>query len=320
MSRTRQRSSNEFLEWIYPADVVSCNSAAVLPGKIRLERSELASGKMPDKRALKILFDTYWSSTGWKGAGHLNWAPQTPPDDFAHAIDAGVMFSAWTGTHDECLERIAKYRREIAPRDVGAAFIANLSSGSIGLRSALGSYAVALHLPIHPFDAWRLPEICCDLCGAYKHDSGQDVNILSFERHKWGGVRHDKPAYIAFDLERFIAESCESPLSGDRRVFRSMLQCIGSMPMGAKLADLVGSIKPFVSGNAAQRRTVIAMLGFAGVLRIPGRPGFFREFTPASQREETPWYKDDWQYPVRWWRGGHGVDDEAVTYWFGDPN
>ena len=48
------------------------------------------------------------------------------------------MFSARLGTNDESLDLIAKYRREIAPRDIGAAFIANLSSDSIDLRSVIG--------------------------------------------------------------------------------------------------------------------------------------------------------------------------------------
>lgn len=275
---------------------------------------------MPDKRALKTLFDTYWSSKGWKSAGHLNWVPQTPTEDFAHAVEAGVMFAPRKVNHDECLDRIDQYRRAVTPREVGAAFIANLSSGSIGLRSALGSYAVALHLPVHPLAVHRISGVGCDLCGARRKVTELDMNVLSFERHKWGGVRHEQPEYMAFDLERFVAEPSGLPSAEDRRSFRSLLECVDTMPTGAKLADLVSAMKPFVSGGTAQSRIVIGVLGFTGVLRIPDRSGFFREFTPCTQREHTPWHKDDWPYPVRWWRGGHGVDEEAVTYWFGNLN
>jgi hypothetical protein len=271
---------------------------------------------MAEKRALKILFETYWSSKGWKSAGNHNWVPQTPPNELAYAIDAGVMFPARTLSHDESIRRIENLRRDITPRDVGAAFIANLFSGSIALRSALASYGVALHMPVHSFITSGLG-IRCQICGSYDTNGERDLNVLSFERHKWGGVRHADPTYIAFDLERFSAESGQPPSAENRRDFCALLQLIGAMPAGARLADLVAAIKPLVPGGTAQRRCVIATMGFAGVLRIPGRPGFFREFTPVNEREETPWYKDDWEYPIRWWRGGHGIDHEAVSFWFG---
>jgi hypothetical protein len=89
------------------------------------------------------------------------------------------------------------------------------------------------------------------------------------------------------------------------------------MPVGARLADLVRAITPLVPGNTDQRRALIGILGFAGVLPVPGRPGFFRSFPREAEREETPWYKDDWPYPVRWWRGGAPVDPDAVGFWFG---
>jgi len=49
-----------------------------------------------DRRALKVLFDTYWCSKGWKSAGKPGWTPQTPPEDYDYAIRAGVMFPART--------------------------------------------------------------------------------------------------------------------------------------------------------------------------------------------------------------------------------
>jgi hypothetical protein len=47
---------------------------------------------MQDKRAPKVLFDTYWNSKGWNSAGQLGWTPSTPPDDCEYARRAGVMF------------------------------------------------------------------------------------------------------------------------------------------------------------------------------------------------------------------------------------
>jgi hypothetical protein len=157
----------------------------------------------------------------------------------------------------------------------------------------------------------------CIICGDYDTEEEHDFNVLSFERQKWGGVRHEQPVYIAFDLERFAAESSPAPTPADDALLATLLTTASSMPAGAKLADLLHAITPLVPGNKDQRRTLIGILGFAGVLPVPERPGFFRLFASEAEREETPWYKDDWPYPVRWWRGGLPVDPDAVAFWFG---
>jgi len=270
-----------------------------------------------DRRALKVLFDTYWCSKGWKSAGKPGWTPQTPPDDYDYAIRAGVMFPARTLTHDAMLEKIGLLRSRISPHRVGAAFVESLTSGRLGLRSGLGSYAVALRLPLHRLSSMS-GDRRCQVCGGYDTEN-TDCNVLNFERHKWGGVRHDKPAYIAFDLERFIAESAETSTDCDREKLDRLLATVESVQVGAKLSELVRALKSVVPGNDAQRRTVVAILGYAGIVQIADRPGFLRSFTRVADREETPWYKDDWPYPIRWWRGGQGIDAEAVRFWFGEP-
>lgn len=105
----------------------------------------------PDKRALKILFDTYWGPRGWKGAGDLSWTPTTPPDDYAYAKRLGVMFLPTTEPHDATMQRIGELRNRTSSRDVALAFVHSITSGTHGIRSALGSYAVSLNMPLHRF-------------------------------------------------------------------------------------------------------------------------------------------------------------------------
>jgi hypothetical protein len=268
-----------------------------------------------ESRALKILFDTYWSPKGWKSAGVPGWRPQTPPADYEFALQAGVMFPPQDITHEQALQRIGELRSRLSPQRVGTAFLRSLVSGEVGLRSALGSYAVALHMPLHRFKPYS-PAPRCRTCGGYEREY-VDVNVLNFERHKWGGVRHSQPAYIAFDLERFTVEEGRRDVPQVREVLSSLLAIIDSTSVGAKLSDLTRSLKGVVPGNEAQRRTVISILGYAGILSIPGRSGFLESFIPTDAREETPWYKDDWPYPVRWWKGGAGANARAVEFWFG---
>ena len=270
---------------------------------------------VPDKRALKILFDTYWCSQGWKSAGVPGWTPTTPPDDYEFAARAGVMFPSRRVTHEATLSRIIELRARISPQRVGIAFLESLLTGRVGLRSALGSYAVALNMPFHRF-ARSSSDRRCQVCGDYETDDSDD-NVLSFERHKWGGVRHEQPTYIAFDLERFAAEADDPPTGHDPELLTRLLAAIESVAVGAKLAELVRMLRPVLPGNEAQRRTVVGILGYAGILHVADHPGFFQTFTPVPHRTETPWSKDDWPYPARWWRGGHGIDRQAVGFWFG---
>ena len=97
---------------------------------------------MIDKRALKILSDTYWSSTGWKEHG-VN--PFTPPEDLAYAMKKGLMFAPEVIGHDEAVERVLAVRSRIGANDVASAFLASLTSQRLDLRSSLGSFAVARH-------------------------------------------------------------------------------------------------------------------------------------------------------------------------------
>jgi len=275
------------------------------------------SSATPDKQALKILFDTYWSSSGWKGAGNLRWKPTTPPEDFDFALRAGTMFRPRKLTHAGAIERTIELRDRIKPRDVGTAFAYGLESGAMGLRSALGSYAVALNMPRHKFKTSR-GEAHCVICGDYRDAyDDEDINILSFERHKWGGVRHTDPSYIAFDLERFEAEYCPVHAKKGMKLLQKLISAVEQIPPGGRRSELVRATKPIIPGNDAARLTVLTILGYAGVFQIPNLSGFFDAFTNACDRKETSYSEDDWEYPIRWWSAGNGINNKAVQFWFG---
>jgi hypothetical protein len=55
-----------------------------------------------------------------------------------------------------------------------------------------------------------------------------DLNVLNFERFKWGGVRRDQPVYATFDLERSRCLDPPSPTDADVATFLSILRTIES--------------------------------------------------------------------------------------------
>ena len=141
-----------------------------------------------DKRAQKILFDTYWSSAGWHRTGL-----ETPSEnDYAYAKSKRVMFDPQRLDHADAVERLLNATAKLSRWGVADAFLASLSTRRLDWRSALGSYAVFQHLHQHAA-AGALHS--CSICGADIKPAVQDLNLLNFKRLKWGGVRHSDVLY-----------------------------------------------------------------------------------------------------------------------------
>src|SRR5262249_36534714 len=135
----------------------------------------------------------------------------------------------------------------------------------------------------------------------------------------WGGVRHSNPLYMAFDLERFAESNIPDPTDLDRAILHQIIQTATSMQKDAKLSDLVKALAPVLPSNNPERRTLIGILRYCGILRDPLKPSYFEGFPHYSSRPHTPWHKDDWPYPVQWWNGSHRVSLDALSDWFPEP-
>lgn len=172
---------------------------------------------MLDKKAIKILFKRYWSSSGWTD----NFISRRELD---YAKDAGVMFEQIELSHDDMIDRLMAIVNKLSLKEVTDQFIASLSTRRLDLRSALGSYMVGRHIVHHVFAG---EESYCTYCGAFSKDrERQDLNVLSFERFKWGGVRHLDPLYILFDLEQFDKTEKLVPLTMDYEIFNEIIKTI----------------------------------------------------------------------------------------------
>jgi hypothetical protein len=263
----------------------------------------------PDKKAERILFDTYWSSQGW------NRERTTPPADFAYAKQAGYLFDPIKLSHDELIDRLLRLRSRIDAPVVAQAFSDSLTTRRLDLRSALGSLGAALRLTKHGFESSRTSSSSqCNICKVYAGSEAEDLNVLSFERFKWGGVRHENPFYALFDLSQFEAANRDSRRQSREPLLR-ILDTAANASADCRPNDLVKLIASFVPGNTDQRRVVINCLGYAGILQPASHPGFFDGY-PTYR--EHPGGKNDWSYPVSWWRGQDGVNSKALAFYFPD--
>ncbi len=272
-----------------------------------------------DKKAKKILFNTYWSGKGWK-----DWAERyTSPTDFEYAKEKGLMFEPITISHDECVKRIVKLAENITMEQVTKGFLSSLSTRRLDWRSAISSYYIANLFTEHKYtpvesgrfykgDAVVHISHTCGVCKNLKYGvvgkenyESEDLNVLNFERIKWGGVRHGELLYTLFDLEQFTKEEIPEPSNSDAEIFKETLKAVESCNPG----DYPGALRKrlaevsLLKANKAERDVIIEILACIGVL------------APKScNRQESG--KHDWTFAT-YWRGEDGYNKDVVEKYFG---
>jgi hypothetical protein len=277
-------------------------------------------GAMNDKRARDILFEAFWKN-GWRGDAERC----VRSDDVVYAKRKGYMFETIALSHDQVVSQLIEERERADPTALSDSFLASLGGRRLDLRSALGSYAFALNFPRHeiattpasivPSGARR-----CEWCGFYEfHKPAEvDLNVLNFERHKWGGVRRDDPVYAWLDLSLFREEALQKPTNADKQIMHQILKAARSMEPRATAGSLEKALAGIFKSSKAERRVLIEILAVCGVLQPRSRGGYFGEFTLACEREHTGQHFNDWGYPAMWWRGSEGVSETALAAYFPD--
>jgi len=260
-----------------------------------------------DRRALEILFSRYWSPSGWRND------QVTTPADFAHAKSMRVMFDDDPIDHDTAMARLLAARDALQLTRVSDAFVSSLSTRRLDLRSAFGSYAVSRHITRHTISPLDGP---CVVCQCYPRTTG-DLNVLSFERQKWGGVRHDQIEYAQFDLALFAREQVHPVEKEDVQRLAALLDTFRNAPRSTTSGKVQSLLAPIVKSNKAERDVLIGMLGFAGILRTAPHPSYREAFVPVTARALPRRHFVDMAYPACWWSGDVGLNWFRLREQFG---
>jgi hypothetical protein len=243
--------------------------------------------------------------------------PSTPQADFEYAVEAGYMFQPFEVSHDEIASQIVSIRDSINHEDIAAAFLASLSLRRLELRSALGSYAVAKSFPQHIFQEGTSHEngsSQCKICHIYgSQKKVEDLNVLNFERYKWGGVRHDNPLYIAFDLEQFQKISRVEPQAEDLAIMKKIIDIAST----TKPRNLEKNLSKVIPSNKSEREILLEILSCSGILQSKDKMDSFTSSVNFTDKEIPAVATIDWNCPTSWWRGSDGVNSEALNYYFG---
>ena len=80
--------------------------------------------------------------------------------------------------------------------------------------------------------------------------------MLNFERFKWGGVRRDDLAYVAFDLQQFRHAPRVKSTVEDIALGRALLKTLGELPTATTAVEAVRHLK-MLKGNKADREVLM---------------------------------------------------------------
>lgn len=256
-----------------------------------------------------ILFSLYWHAGQWNDGN-------VTEEDYAYAKERGFLFDPPEAeSHEDALKRAKAAVEKIDARDVANAFLYSLSTRELQYRSALGSYYYAKAIPEHRLEDTG-EDFHCYLCGWC--NGASDYNVFSFERYKWGGVRHTQLDYAAFDLEQFLKQPKVTPREEDISALRELLACVRELEprnKAGKLRDLV-SQKKLLQTNKNEITGILEILGICGILagtECPGYETYFADEYCRAPQEHT----NDMQYPLNHWRVSDGINEKRFEEVFG---
>ena len=225
------------------------------------------------------------------------------------------MFEPINVDHDAVVAWAVQEALHVDPEAVARAFVASLSSRHLELRSALGSLALLRYLSPHDFTETESMG-CCALCGAYERQATEKLDVLNFERHKWGGVRRTDILYAAFDLSLFRRTVRPEPTVEDWKMLEQILNTARTMQPNDGPSALAKALRNVLPSNQDERRGLVEILAIANVLFVGEVPSFDGQFVWRIDQDH-PGGQNDWDYPAIWWRGANGVNAEGVTSVFG---
>jgi hypothetical protein len=243
-----------------------------------------------DNKAKEILFNTYWTSEGWISDENrkINSA------DFEYAKEKGVMFAPLTITKSDILTRLQEIVETVSLKKITDAFLSSMTNTRLDWRSALGSYANAKRLLMeNNFDDYYYG------CGA-----NLDLNILNFERIKWGGIRHNNGVYNWLDLTLLNTENVTKPTAQDIQIFQSILNEIRHSETDERIDKLRDRLNEILKISVEEMHMFTEILGSADILK------------PFSYDHKAP-EKHLWTFVLNW-RGEDKCDKENIRKYFGD--
>jgi hypothetical protein len=245
----------------------------------------------------------------------------TSKEDFEYAKQFGLMFDNISQTHDECIKLLFKEYNNISKKKAVNCFLASLSSSQYEYRGILPVYAILQTFPLHVYKGFEENPDICQVCGSLQKEKELDLNFINQCLYMVGGVISKNIYEFTFYLKQANYLNDVYPQEEDYNIFNEIIKIVKSASNDEKPNDIskkIAKIKHFKS-TGEQRKVFLETLGYCSILETPEHKGFLSKFTSLEHAPRKT-KSSDWSYPVDWWTGKFGINEDAYNFWFGDCN
>lgn len=216
--------------------------------------------------------------------------------------------------HDDLIEKLHIEMAKAEKSKVVQEFLSGLENNEPQKRAALSAYAIMQKFPDHKFESHA--GIQCDICSGFKKRK-VDFTLVNAMRYLGGSTNNGAPEQLYFFLAESNREREFSVPSGKK--MKAVLSVLSSASAGDTPVILEKKIRGIneLKFSQDESRGLLDLLGHLGVLETPEHKGFLNEYkniglVPKKSRST------DWSYPVDFWLGEYGINENAVNFWFGD--
>ncbi len=292
------------------------------PGS-RRKITRLATASGVDADALHTLYSVFYDFDTKQSIPMRSWVSgetkledEVPPEQIEHAVHEGV----WIAPRELSPELVTEWfleekRRLPSAEQNGEAFMISLRTDAMPLRSLLGSYANFRAVNESNFDRWRNDP------GFQGDPENTEVRVLlGLQFRRFDGPYmscHENIVYAALDFEQFNRLPPVHATEEDRDTMRAVLDAIRALPASAQLTQLDKALTGTFPSNKLRRKHVSEILGLCDVLHPHSQPLIASRYVrPSECPLPSSSTKRDTRYPLCWWTGEDGVNEEAVAEYF----
>ena len=215
--------------------------------------------------------------------------------------------------HDDLIKSLVHEVSICSKESVVESFLLGLENNQPEKRAALSAFAIALNFPKHEFTVAN--GFQCDVCGAFKSRK-RDFTMLNLGRYSSGASNSGFPDELYFLLKE--ANKARTNSVKSITAFKAVLAVLKN----AAPEDIPTTIEKKIRGvkslklSAEQSRGLVDLLGHIGVLESPEHKGFIHQFKNIGLMPKKS-RSSDWSYPVDFWKGEYGINEDALEFWFG---
>jgi hypothetical protein len=158
---------------------------------------------------------------------------------------------------------------------------------------------------------------CCSVCGLRNENnssvSEKDVTDYPYQ------IQHTNIAYALFDLQSFENRTVDTANEEDKRILNGIIDSIRSLKSDAQLTQLIAALQGKLKSNKHERMILLETFGYAGILKPSGHFSYkdkYLNYDYVNITQTVEFYKREWAYPVRFWTGNDGIDEQNLEFYF----